>query len=66
MNNFKYLVQFLIIIFFLLIFKLIGLKYSTILSAKIFGILGPLIKSNKISHSNLSKAIPNLTEKEKF
>ena len=65
MNNFKYLVQFLIIIFFLLIFKLIGLKYSTILSAKIFGILGPLIKSNKISHSNLSKAIPNLTEKEK-
>ena len=65
MNNFKYLVQFLIIIFFLLIFKLIGLKYSTILSAKIFGILGPLIRSNKISHSNLSKAIPNLTEKEK-
>ena len=65
MNNFKYLIQFLIIIFFLLIFKLIGLKYSTILSAKIFGILGPLIRSNKISHSNLSKAIPNLTEKEK-
>ena len=55
----------MIIIFFLLIFKLIGLKYSTILSAKIFGILGPLIRSNKISHSNLSKAIPNLTEKEK-
>ncbi len=65
MNNIKYFFQFLIIIFLLLIFKLIGIKYSTIISGKIFEILGPLIRSNKISFLNLSTAIPKLSESEK-
>ncbi len=65
MSNIKYFIQFLIIIFFLLIFKLIGIKYSTIISGKIFEIIGPLFRSNKISYLNLSKAIPKLSEAEK-
>ena len=36
-----------------------------LLSGKIFEILGPLIRSNKISQLNLSKAFPKLTELEK-
>ncbi len=65
MNNIKYFFQFLIIILLLLIFKLIGVKYSTIISGKIFEILGPLFRSNKISHSNLTRAFPKLNKTEK-
>ena len=66
MNSIKYFFQFIIIFVMLLIFKLIGLKYSTIISGKIFEIFGPLFRSNKISYSNLSRAIPKLSEKEKI
>ena len=65
MNNIKYFFQFLIITILLLIFKLIGLKYSTIISGKIFEIFGPLFRSNKTSYLNLSKAIPKLSDSEK-
>ena len=65
MNNLKYFFQFLIIILFLSIFKLIGSKYSTILSGKIFELIGPFFRSNKISSSNLSLALTELDEIEK-
>ena len=65
MNNLKYFIQFLVIILLLIIFRIIGIKQSTILSGKIFEILGPLIISNKISQLNLSKAFPKRTELEK-
>ena len=65
MKNIKYFIQFLIIIFLFLIFKLIGLKYSKILSGKIFSLVGPLFRSNNISNSNLSKGFPDLIEAKK-
>ena len=65
MNNLKYFFQSLIIILFLSIFKLIGSKYSTILSGKIFELIGPIFRSNKISSSNLSLALTELDETEK-
>ena len=36
MNNIKYLIQFLLILFLFIIFKILGLKYSSILSGKLF------------------------------
>ena len=66
MRSLKYLFQFFIIFFLLLIFKLIGIKHSLILSGKIFELFGPLFRSNKISYSNLSRAIPKLSESEKI
>jgi len=65
MNKIKYFFQFITITVLLFIFRLIGLKYSTIISGKIFEILGPLFRSNKICYTNLSKAIPKLSESEK-
>ena len=65
MNNLKYFLQFLIISLLFLIFKLLGLKLSTILSGKIFKILGPIFRSNNISYSNLSIAFPNFDKKKK-
>ena len=36
MNNIKYLIQFLLILLLFIIFKILGLKYSSILSGKLF------------------------------
>ena len=65
MKNFKYFTQFLAIIFLFFIFKLLGLKYSSILSSKILTLLGPLFRSNDLSYSNLTIGFPNLDKFEK-
>ena len=58
MNNLKYFIQYILIIFLLLIFKLLGIRYSRILSGKIFTLIGPLFRSNELSHKNLLRAFP--------
>ena len=65
MNNIKYFFQFIIIIIFFLIFKIIGLKFSSFLSGKIFNLIGPLFRSNKISNQNLLTAFPDSNENER-
>jgi KDO2-lipid IV(A) lauroyltransferase len=59
MNNIKYFLQYLIIISLFFIYKVLGLKYSSILSGKIFLIFGRFFRSNSISLQNLSKALSN-------
>ncbi len=61
MKNIKYLSQFIIIIVLFVIYKILGLKYSTYLSGKIFTFFGPLFRSNQISHKNLITAFPDLS-----
>ena len=56
MNNLKYFIQYIVIIFLLSIFRLLGIKYARILSGKIFTFIGPLFRSNRLSHKNLLKA----------
>ena len=65
MNNIKYFLQFLIIVILFLIFKIIGLKNSTYISGKLFNFFGPLFRSNKICHNNLSLAFPELNKLER-
>ena len=65
MNNIKYFSQFILISILFMIFKLIGLKYSSILSGRIFTVIGPIFRSNKICYSNLSKALPKLSLRQK-
>ena len=65
MDNIKYFLQFIIIIFLFFIFKILGLKYSTLFSGIIFQILVPLFRSKKIFYSNLSTAFPNMSIIEK-
>ena len=65
MNSLKYFIQFVMVIFLFLIFKLLGLKYSQKLSAFIFRYIGPMFRSKQIIISNLSKAFPNLDLIEK-
>ena len=64
MKTIKYFFQFLIIIIFFLIFKLIGIKLATCISGTIVKFLGPLFRSKKMIKKNINKAIPNLTKNE--
>ena len=65
MNNIKYFFQYIILSFLFIIFRLLGIKKSSIISGKILCKLGPLFRSNSISYNNLSKAFPNLNDTEK-
>jgi len=64
MNSVKYFIQFLIIIIFLLIFKILGLKLASRFSSIIISLIGPFFRSKKIIESNILKAIPNLNQNE--
>ncbi len=52
----KYFLQFFVISLFLLIFKLLGLKISRLISKKILTFVGPLFRSNKMTTANISLA----------
>ena len=60
MSKIKYFFQFIGVIILFGIFKLLGRKYASILSGNIMMIIGPLFRSKKICHSNLSTAFPKL------
>ena len=65
MTKLKYFVQFLVIIFLFFIYKIIGLRFSSILSGYIMLLLGPLFRSKNLSNDNLKKALPNLTDSQR-
>ena len=58
MNKVKYLLQFIFILLFLLIFRLLGLNISRYLSGKILSFLGPFFRSNIITLNNINQAFP--------
>jgi KDO2-lipid IV(A) lauroyltransferase len=64
MKNIKHFIQFIIIISFFLIFKLIGLRLSIIISGKFVKLFGPLFRSKKIIRNNLLKAMPDLNNNQ--
>lgn len=55
-----YFFQFLLVIIFFSLFRILGLKNSSNLSGKLFEKVGPIFRSKKIIHSNIKKAIPNI------
>ena len=65
MRQIKYLIEFIIIIFLFIIIKLFGLKISQSMFGFIFKNFGPLFRSKKISHNNLSLALPNINKSER-
>ena len=54
----KYFLQFVIISLLLLLFKILGLKISRFISAKIFTFIGPFFRSNIITLANIDRAFP--------
>ena len=58
----KYFLQFFVISLFLLIFKLLGLKISRLISKKILTFVGPLFRSNVMITANISLAFSEKDE----
>ena len=61
---FKYLFEFIVIIIFFFIFKILGLKISSFISRKIFNIFGSIFRSKKVVSKNLKIAFPKITDIE--
>ena len=64
MKNIIYFFQFIFITLFFLTFKFLRLKLSSALGGKLFQILGPIFRSNKLIRENIKKALPRLNNKE--
>ena len=64
MKYIKYFFQFLIVIIFFAVFKILGVKIASNLGGKLFEKIGPLFRSKKIIHSNIKKALPKITSKD--
>ena len=60
MKYLKYFFQFLFVIIFFSLFKILGFRLSSTIGGKIFEKIGPLFRSRKLIHSNIKKAIPNI------
>ena len=64
MKLFKYFFEFIIVIFFFIIFKIIGLKNSSYLGCLIFKKIGPLIRNSKKIKKNIEIVFPNISRSE--
>ena len=64
MKNIKYFFQFILIIIFFSLFKILGLRISSTIGGKIFEIIGPLFRSKNLIHSNIKKAFPDINLKD--
>ena len=60
----RYFIEFILVIFFFLIFKIIGLKLSSNLGEYIGKYFGPLFRNKTIAKKNIQIALPNISEKE--
>jgi KDO2-lipid IV(A) lauroyltransferase len=63
MKHIKYFLQFLFISCLLILFTIIGLKFSRIIASKLFSTFGPFFRSKKIIEQNISFAF-NDSDKE--
>ena len=60
MNKIKYFFQFIIIILFFFIFKILGLKISSYIGGKLFQFIGPIFRSKNLIQKNIMRAFPNI------
>jgi len=62
MKIIRYFLEFILVIFFFLIFKIIGLKLSSNLGEIIGKYFGPLFRKKTIAKKNILIAFPSLSE----
>ncbi len=60
MKYIKYFFQFIIIIIFFFIFKILRYRLSSKIGGKLFELIGPFFRSKKLIHSNITKAFPGI------
>ena len=64
MKSIKYFLQFFIIFFLFIIFKILGLKLASNFSSWLLKIFGPFFRSKKIIEKNILKAFPTINHKD--
>ena len=61
MKYFNYFFQFIFVMFFFGLFKILGLNFSSKIGGKLFEKIGPLFRSKKIIHANIKRALPDIS-----
>ena len=64
MKHIKYFIQFILALISFFIFKILGIKFSSYFCGKIFELIGPLFRSEKVIHSNIRRAMPQISSNE--
>ena len=62
MKYFNYFFQFIFVIFFFSLFKILGLNFSSKIGGKLFEKIGPLFRSKKLIHANIKRALPHISQ----
>ena len=62
MKYFNYFLQFLFVMFFFSLFRILGLNFSSKIGGKLFEKIGPLFRSKKLIQKNIRRALPNISE----
>ena len=62
MKYFSYFFQFLFVIFFFSLFKILRLNLSSKIGGKLFEKIGPLFRSKNLIQKNIKRAFPNINE----
>ena len=62
MKYFNYFFQFIFVMFFFSLFKILGLNFSSKIGGKLFEKIGPLFRSKKIIHANIRRALPHISQ----
>ena len=62
MKYFNYFFQFIFVMLFFSLFKILGLNFSSKIGGKLFEKIGPLFRSKKIIHANIKRALPQISQ----
>ena len=62
MKYFNYFFQFIFVMIFFSLFKILGLNFSSKIGGKLFEKIGPLFGSKKLIHANIRRALPHISQ----
>ena len=64
MKKIKYFIQFILITFIFLIFKILGARISSLIGGKLIELIGPSFRSKAIIHKNIKNVFPEINPQQ--
>jgi len=64
MSQIKYFIQFILIIFIFLIFKILGVRISSFVGGKLIELIGPMFRSKAIIQKNIKNVFPEINSQQ--
>ena len=62
MKYLNYFFQFIFVMLFFSLFKILGLNFSSKIGGKLFEKIGPLFRSKKLIQTNIKRALPHISQ----